>query len=194
VAQEALEKAKTFDQRFDAVLVDEGQDFSDTMFRVARTLLDPTTDNLTIALDDGQNIYRRRFSWKKIGVKARGRVHKIDYVYRTTIEISRFASRFIGRALTAGKTGSRQIPMFPDFFDFHGPEPELLQLEDLDAVAGFTADKIGQVVRAEGCPYSEIAVIYTVKRPHPSREPLPILLENALSERGIRQMKILAEN
>ena len=54
-----------------------------------------------------------------------------------------------------------------DYFDFHGPEPELKELKDLDAVVAFTADKIGQVVKAEGCPYSEIAVIYTLKRPDP---------------------------
>jgi len=72
-----------------------------------------------------------------------------------------------------------------DYFDFHGPEPELKELKDLDAVVAFTADKIGQVVKAEGCPYSEIAVIYTLKRPDPDRESLPILLENTLASRGI---------
>jgi hypothetical protein len=28
--------------------------------------------------------------------------------------------------------------LFPDYFDFHGPEPELKQLKDLDAVLAFT--------------------------------------------------------
>jgi hypothetical protein len=57
------------------------------------------------------------------------------------------------------------------------------QLKDLDAVVAFTAAKIGQVVEAEGCPYSEIAVIYTLKKPDPAGEPLPILLENTLASR-----------
>jgi hypothetical protein len=185
VAQEALEKAEASNLRFDAVLVDEGQDFSDTMFKVTSTLLNPATDNLTIALDDGQNIYRRRSSWKEVGIKARGRIHKIDYVYRNTVEISRFAARFAGQPEKTGDSESLQMPLFPNYFDFHGPEPELKQLKNLDAVVAFTADKIEQVVKAERCPYSEIAVIYTLKRPDPDRESLPILLENTLASRGI---------
>jgi hypothetical protein len=59
------------------------------------------------------------------------------------------------------------MTLFPDYFDFHGTEPELGQLKDLDAVVTFTANKIGQVVEAEGCPYSEIAVIDTLKRRDP---------------------------
>ncbi len=77
------------------------------------------------------------------------------------------------------------MTLFPDYFDFHGPEPELKQLKDLDAVVTFTADKIGQIVEAEGCPYSEIAVIYTLENPDPVREPLPISLKTAFSSRGI---------
>jgi superfamily I DNA/RNA helicase len=44
---------------------------------------------------------------------------------------------------------------------------------------------IGQIVEAEGCPYSEIAVIYTLENPDPVREPLPISLKIAFSSRGI---------
>jgi len=185
VAQEALEKAEACDIRFDAVLVDEGQDFSDTMFRVTNMLLNPATDNLTIALDDGQNIYRKRSSWKEVGVKARGRIHKIDYVYRNTVEIASFAARFAGHPKHIDDTESPQMTLFPDYFDFHGPKPELKQLKNLDVVIAFTADKIGQVVEAEGCPYSEVAIIYTRKKPDPAREPLPMLLENTLASKGI---------
>lgn len=49
----------------------------------------------------------------------------------------------------------------------------------------FTADTIRQVVEEEGCPYSEIAVIYALKRPDPNLDPLPDLLENTLSSKGI---------
>ena len=59
------------------------------------------------------------------------------------------------------------------------------QLKDLDAVAAFTANNIGQVVEAEGSPYSEIAVIYTLKTPDSAWKPLPILLENTFASRGI---------
>jgi hypothetical protein len=61
----------------------------------------------------------------------------------------------------------------------------LKQLKDLDAVLAFTADKIGQMVEAEGCPYSKMAVIYKLKNPDPAGKPLPILLENTFASMGI---------
>ncbi len=74
-----MEKVKAGGMQFDAVLINEGQDFSDTMFKVLTELLNPETDNPTVALDENQNLYRKRSSWKDLGVKARGRVHRIDY-------------------------------------------------------------------------------------------------------------------
>jgi len=61
----------------------------------------------------------------------------------------------------------------------------LKQLKGLDAVVAFTADKIERIIKAEGYPFSEIAVIYTLKRPDPGRESLPISLGNTLASRGI---------
>jgi len=185
VTQEASEKVKMGEMQFDAILVDEGQDFSDTMFKVLTGLLNPDTDNLSIALDENQNLYQKRSSWKDLGVKARGRVHRIDYVYRNTIEISDFADRFIGHHQNGGDFDSRQMSLFPDFFDFHGPHPVFRQFSDLDAIIAFTADEIVRVATAEGCPYSEIAVLYAMQRPDSADAPLPDRLENELAARGI---------
>lgn len=69
VVQEALSRVTAGDGAgtsdctgpyYDAILVDEGQDLSDDMVRVIVALLAPQTDNLTIALGEGQDIYRRR--------------------------------------------------------------------------------------------------------------------------------------
>jgi len=185
VVQEALEKAKTGRMRFDAVLVDEGQDFSDTMFKMLTGLLNPGTDSLTIALDENQNLYQKQSSWKDLGVKARGRVHRIDYVYRNTIEISRFADRFIGNTENGGDADSRQMSLFPNFFDFHGPQPIFRKFSNLDAIIAYTADEIVRVAADEGCPYSEIAVLYAMQRPESAEAPLPDRLKDELAARGI---------
>ena len=66
---------------YDAILVDEGQDFSDDMYKVVTLILNEKTNNLTIALDEGQNIYHRKQSWKDLGIQAKGRLHRISYVY-----------------------------------------------------------------------------------------------------------------
>jgi len=118
-------------------------------------------------------------------VKARGRVHRIDYVYRNTIEISDFADRFIGHHENGGGANSRQMSLFPDFFDFHGPPAVFRQFSSLDAIITYTADEIVRIATAEGCPYSEIAVLYVMKRPDSVKAPLPDRLEEELAARGI---------
>ena len=97
VVQEALSKVENFEKKYDAILVDEGQDFSTEMFKVVTALLNPKTDNLSIALDDTQNIYRDRISWKDAGIRSEGHVHKLSCSYRNTREIAEFAANFIGK-------------------------------------------------------------------------------------------------
>ena len=187
VDQEALSKIQDYSMKYDAILVDEGQDFSDNMYKIVTTLLNEKTNNLTIALDDNQDIYRRDSIWKDVGVKARGRVHKISYAYRNTREISNFASKFIGKTEAKADTQqSGQLELFPDFFDFSGPKPELKQSQDFDSIIKYVAEKIKEVANTERCPYSEIAIIYTIKSPGDNlKEPLPLMIEKELESNGI---------
>jgi len=161
IDQEALSKVQDYGLKYDAILIDEGQDFSDDMYRIASVLLNPKTNNLTIALDDNQNIYQRESSWKEVGIQARGRVHKISYIYRNTKEISEFASKFIRETDPIPDVQkAEQIELFPDFFDFTGPKPELKQFQDFNVIAKYAAEKIKEIVDQEQCPYSEIAIVY----------------------------------
>jgi hypothetical protein len=47
-------------------------------------------------------------------------------------------SQYSGHPENIDDAEFRQMILFPDYFDFHGPEPELKQLKDLDAVLAFT--------------------------------------------------------
>jgi superfamily I DNA and RNA helicase len=190
VTQEALSKvgAKVgaFGRKFDAVLVDEGQDFTPEMFKVVTGLLNPTTDNLTIALDDNQNIYRPKAQWKELGIEACGRVHKLRSVYRNTAEIAGFASRFMGNKGGSDEKADAQLKLFEDFYDFHGPAPELCRFETLDRMVAGVAGRAGAVIKAEGCPFSEVAVLFALKKPDKSRtDSLPEMVEAALEKQGI---------
>ena len=71
VIEETLRKATDFTERYDAVLVDEGQDFSDYFYRIVVSLLNPATNHLSIALDDNQNFYRKKQTWKDLGIQIR---------------------------------------------------------------------------------------------------------------------------
>ena len=187
VIQETLSRLKNNGLKYDAVLVDEGQDFSDDMLKVITAILNEKTNNLTIALDENQDLYHRVQTWKELGIKAQGRVHRIFWVYRNTREIFQFASRVIGKKDDfAEQDGQRQSVLFQDTYAYNGPRPEIRQFQDLEDIAAFVADTIRKLVDSGECPFSEVAIIYTVKSPANSPDKhIPEMFEKALEVRGI---------
>ena len=186
VIQDTLEKLPSCNLRYDAILIDEGQDFSDDMLKIATALLNPRTDHLAIALDDNQNIYQRRSSWKAIGIHARGRVRRLSWIYRNTKEIADFANRVI----LGYQEPSREIhqeELFPEIFeDLHGPQPDIRHLNDYETITAWVVDRIWTLNEMETYPLAEIAVIYTMRSPEgDSAMNLPRLLEDALEKRGL---------
>ena len=185
IDEETLSKVGNTDLRYDAILVDEGQDFSDNMYKILTTLLSKQTNNLTIALDDNQDIYRRKASWKEVGIQARGRTHRIGAVYRNTREIADFADRFIKRT-PEKETVKQQKELFSDFYDYHGPPPEFIKLSSYNEIAEYTAEQTKAILESERCPLSEIAVIYAKKSTGDNAAPLiPKMIESSLNQGGI---------
>ncbi|MBN2061772.1 MAG: NERD domain-containing protein/DEAD/DEAH box helicase, partial [Deltaproteobacteria bacterium] len=79
VIQETLEKihsGKSKLDTFDAIFIDEGQDFNNEMLRVIMSMLRPSGD-LVIGLDSCQDLYRRTISWKSLGIQASGRTRHL---------------------------------------------------------------------------------------------------------------------
>jgi len=145
IIQDALEKLPSCNLRYDAILIDEGQDFSDEMLKIVTALLNPQTDHLAIALDDNQNIYQRRSSWKEVGIHARGRVHRLSWIYRNTEEIADFAERIISDDQASPKEVF-QGALFPEIFEtLHGPQPDVRQFRDYETIASWVADRIGSL-------------------------------------------------
>jgi superfamily I DNA/RNA helicase len=150
--------------------------------------LNKKTNNLTISLDENQNIYKWRTSWKDLGIETRGRIHNISCVYRNTREITSFANRFI-QTIEPDKdqTGKeKQKELFPEFFDFSGPQPELCQFKSFDEIVEYAVSKTKKIVETDRCPYSEIAMLYAMKNPGKSlKTPLPEMVESAMESKGI---------
>ena len=123
VVQETLSKVESFGKRYDAILIDEGQDFSTEMFKVVTSLLNPKTDNLTIVLDENQNIYRDQICREDAGIRAEGHVHKLFCGYRNTRQIAQFAANFIRKDTekSEDQKGSGQEPVCR-LFRFPGPQ------------------------------------------------------------------------
>jgi hypothetical protein len=187
IVQAALDKLADAGQCYDAVFVDEGQDFSLDMLKVVTALLNPKTNHLIIALDGNQNLYRGKFPWVGAGIQARGRVHRIDNVYRSTRQLSIFASSFVvGVQRETADSRPGQMPLFPDFFDFTGPPPRIEKFVDFDQIYLYLAAKIAETVQADDCPYSEVAVLYAKKRlAKDSARTIPEMVSHALAAKGI---------
>ena len=187
IVHETLSKIPSSTINYDAILVDEGQDFSDDMLRVITSILNQKTNNLTIALDEGQNIYRRKQTWKELGVETRGRIHRVSFVYRSTREIYEFTSKFIGSDKGSGESKAGGQPgLFPDLYEYHGPKPQIKQFRDIQEVVTFVAEAIKKLVDDEGCPCSDIAILYTVKSPEGDYEKnIPLMVGAALEKKGI---------
>jgi UvrD-like helicase C-terminal domain/Nuclease-related domain/AAA domain len=161
VTQEALERVihgRSPVGPFDAILVDEGQDFGQEMLRILVNLLRPGGD-FVVSLDAYQDLYRRKFSWRSLGIQARGRIRHLLHVYRNTVEIFEFTQRFIGK--TVGD--ETQPSLLPPDLDFHGEVPELRKLAGHDGVEDFLVHDLRESIERKGYKRSEVAVLYDDK-------------------------------
>ncbi len=91
-ADEALSR------HFDALLIDEAQDFAPSWIQAALGLVkQPDEADVFITGDGNQGIFgtgKRRFTWASIGVRAAGRTEYLRRAYRSSREIITLAARF----------------------------------------------------------------------------------------------------
>jgi superfamily I DNA/RNA helicase len=177
-----LSEGKHDVEPFDAIFIDEAQDFNSDMLRALLLLLKEGGD-LVIALDPYQDLYRRKNSWSALGIKAAGRVHHLKNVYRNTYEIYEFTQRFLGWE----KESERQLALD---LAFHGQVPLLRALRSDKEVEDFLIADLAESVGTEEYKRSEIAVIYDDKvyggeRFAYDNRALPMRLLRRLDEAGI---------
>jgi len=191
VIEDTLEKLSSCPLKYDAVLVDEGQDFSHDMLKIIMALLNPMTNHLTIALDENQNIYQRCRSWKELGIQVPGRVHRLTWIYRNTREIADFAAALIGNgtlsAVESDVTTNHKGQLFPETFEsHHGAPPDIRRFQNYKEITAWMAETIRNLSSEEGYPLSDIAAIYPIKAPQndPSMN-LPYLVGKELDRKGL---------
>jgi len=91
-----LSKGAVVNTKYDAILVDEAQDFDPAWFRCLLSLLcDPDDGDLLIVGDGMQSLYKsRKITWKSLGVQAGGRTKYLRRNYRNSREIASLAAAF----------------------------------------------------------------------------------------------------
>lgn len=184
--EDALSKELPDLMRYDAILVDEGQDFSDRMLQVVMKCLNRKTDFLTIALDEGQDLYHQKRTWSSAGINVKGRKRQLNVIYRNTKEIAEFANRFRYGTAAPSQEANQQNALFPDPRISNGPCPVLKHFGDIEKVIDHVSREIKTLVDAGAFPLSEIAVMYTMKKPaKESALSIPDMIAASLDRRGI---------
>ena len=174
---ERLQAGRGEARRYDAVLIDEAQDFDPRWFGCAKLALkDPDNGDLLIALDGGQNLYgRKTFTWKSVGVNAVGRVmsrsaYDFDRNYRNTRQILTVAAPFAAVNVTDNEDDALQsYRVDPSCCVREGPLPKWYSANtreaEIDAIVRRVRDWLNRGFLTEGGEYErllpgDIAILY----------------------------------
>lgn len=114
--------------RYDAVLVDEGQDFREKWWHVLREIAVPNGE-MVLAADPTQDIYDRVKQWSTgawtdrpmVGAGFRGPWYQLDITYRLPPRLTVLANEYARRHLpqeTALLPIEEPLPLFPGFTDY----------------------------------------------------------------------------
>lgn len=144
--------------RYDALLIDESQDFHHSWLKGLLCLLKPEPNCVILAEDPNQKIYKRNFTYKEAGINAVGRVRKLPVAYRSTKEIilpatmlvqnsnpDDFYKQYVGE--------DNIIQMFKEA----GGNPPKLEIVPWD-LPGYMVENICNDLKA-GLAYSDIAIL-----------------------------------
>jgi hypothetical protein len=150
------------EEKWDAVLIDEAHTFYPAWFKCcAAALKDPENGDLLIVSDRSQSLYnRQKFTWKSVGVKAQGRVRKLNRNYRNTSEILSAAWDMVQSLSTDDEDDDEAFPLVePEAALRHGKKPVLHLVADRMAEVENAIAQIQQLL-SEGYESKDIAVIY----------------------------------
>ncbi|WP_298008833.1 nuclease-related domain-containing DEAD/DEAH box helicase [Anaerolinea sp.] len=153
-------------QQFNAILIDEAQDWAPVWFRVIQHFLLPDQGILFLADDPSQSIYRL-FSWKEKGINVVGRTRWLRTPYRNTWEIYNAAYQLIKDNPEIEKslqeTGEFIPPELTPEKMRHGAKPVLKQCENLNDELSFIRNTIFSLTEQD-VRENQIAVLVRAKK------------------------------
>jgi hypothetical protein len=149
--------------QYTALLIDEAHDLADDWIAAAVKMVDPVTKSLLVLYDDAQSIYqkkRRKLSFAKLGVEARGRTEILKINYRNTREVLALALECARPILQARELADDDnVPLVvPDSGGRSGPVPVLRRFGNVQAELRAMVEKVNEL-RAEARRLRDIVVI-----------------------------------
>jgi UvrD/REP helicase N-terminal domain/Nuclease-related domain len=145
---------------YDAIFIDEAQDFAPSWMGVIRALLRPN-GNLFICDDPSQSIFNA-YSWPQKGLSVVGRSRVLRVPFRSTREISQAAHSLIEADDTLRQTEDRPEPDFTSYELGSGPLPALIACKDAEAETAFVDEKVRELLGAGAAP-GQIAILCHAK-------------------------------
>ncbi|MFC4321310.1 3'-5' exonuclease [Litchfieldia salsa] len=156
---------------YDAILIDEGQDFEPEWLALVSILLNEETQSLLLVEDRAQSIYKRRRSYvQDTGLSFQGRSKVLTINYRNTAQIVKFAWEFFQKnSMLKNKVVDREFEgeiIAPQSTRRKGPEPAILKADSFYREMAIIAKQIQKLNIDKKVPYSEMLILYRVKRTH----------------------------
>lgn len=157
--------------RYDAILIDEGQDFALEWLQSLTDLLNERSDSLLLCLDPAQNIFGRKVTFKSVGIKVQGKKPiLLKKSYRNTAEILALARTFSGVSRAdsvelGDSTDEAPIEsvLFPLDIDRHGDSPLIVKgIPFVDQIV-FILDQVDQYIASGECSWCDIGVLYATQ-------------------------------
>jgi hypothetical protein len=171
------------DTTYDAIVVDEAQDFGEQAFMLLRSLVKEGKNDLFIVGDAHQRIYGHKVVLGRCGIKIVGRSRKLKLNYRTTDEIRKWAVRiFEGKNVDDLDDGIDSQTDYKSLY--HGPAPEVLRFENYDEELAAIIRRIDELLKED-----ENATICLVARTRALRD----RYVDDLKELGV-SVKVLERN
>jgi hypothetical protein len=177
---------------YDAVLIDEAHDFHSEWLRLAISCLNPQTNSLFVVHDSAQNIYRKGFSFKKVGIQIKGRTRVLRTNYRNTREIADLASCFLSYGVKFAEAdlmrddeGQLLEIIRPQTTLRTGPAPLLIGCESYREECAETAARVKRWLEKNEYPPQEILILYVKRGATPTDDRYVRALLTALEEAGV---------
>jgi hypothetical protein len=183
-----IEKKETILPSYDAILIDEGQDFDADWLRLVSLLINTDTQSLLLVEDRAQTIYRRKRSYvQDTGLSFQGRSKVLSINYRNTSQIVKFAWDFYREhSMFKNKVVNRNLDgeiIAPQSTKRKGPEPGIIKAANFFDEMKLVARQIKKLHEEKKVPLEEMLILYRVKRTH--KYPIVDLIKRSLAELGL---------
>jgi superfamily I DNA/RNA helicase len=185
---EKIEKSEAILPKYDAILIDEGQDFETDWLRLVSLLINEDTQSLLLVEDRAQTIYKRKRSYlQDTGLSFQGRSKVLTINYRNTAQIVKFAWNFYREhSVFKNKVVNRELEgeiIAPQSTKRKGPEPGILKAPNFFHEMKIVAKQIKKLHEERKVPLHEVLILYRVKKTH--KYPIIDIIQRSLKEASL---------